>query len=340
MNLHLNKQLFRDAIAVTSQQFDMLPIYVEKDYWVTYALFTIFNNEIGKETIFKGGTALSKCYNLINRFSEDIDLVVMRREGETDAKLKIKIRTIGKVLEDHLPEIEIEGLTHKMGMNRKTAHSYTKEFKGNYGQIRDVIVIEATWLGYYEPYTTRLLSSFIGNMMLKNEQAAIAKKNGMLPFEVRVLEPIRTICEKIMSLVRFSYSEKPIDNLKKKVRHTYDLNQLLQQKEFSDFFNSTAFDEMLMKVANADVASFRNNNKWLNLHPKKALIFSDLENTWNELKSTYNGEFKELVFGGFPSAEEIKETLILIKERLSLINWTIKVVSERDSENCLSQLKR
>jgi len=264
----------------------------------------------------------------------------MRREGETDAKLKIKIRTIGKVLEDHLPEIEIEGLTHKMGMNRKTAHSYTKEFKGNYGQIRDVIVIEATWLGYYEPYTTRLLSSFIGNMMLKNEQAAIAKKNGMLPFEVRVLEPIRTICEKIMSLVRFSYSEKPIDDLKKKVRHTYDLNQLLQQKEFSDFFNSTAFDEMLMKVANADVASFRNNNKWLNLHPKKALIFSDLENTWNELKSTYNGEFKELVFGGFPSAEEIKETLILIKERLSLINWTIKVVSERDSENCLSQLKR
>jgi predicted nucleotidyltransferase component of viral defense system len=29
-------------------------IYVEKDYWVTYALFTIFNNEIGKDTVFKG----------------------------------------------------------------------------------------------------------------------------------------------------------------------------------------------------------------------------------------------------------------------------------------------
>jgi predicted nucleotidyltransferase component of viral defense system len=58
MNLHLNKQLFRDAISVTSQQLDILQIYVEKDYWVTYALYTIFNNEIGKETIFKGGTAL------------------------------------------------------------------------------------------------------------------------------------------------------------------------------------------------------------------------------------------------------------------------------------------
>ena len=69
MKLHLDKQLFRDAITVTAQQLDMLPIYVEKDYWVTYALYTIFNNEIGKEIIFKGGTALSKCYSLINRFS-------------------------------------------------------------------------------------------------------------------------------------------------------------------------------------------------------------------------------------------------------------------------------
>jgi predicted nucleotidyltransferase component of viral defense system len=66
-------------------------VYVEKDYWVTYVLFTIFNNEIGKDTVFKGGTALSKCYNMIERFSEDIDLVVLRRGGETDSNLKSKL---------------------------------------------------------------------------------------------------------------------------------------------------------------------------------------------------------------------------------------------------------
>lgn len=325
MNLHLNKQLFKDAIAITAQQLNILPIYVEKDYWVTYALHTIFNNEIGKETIFKGGTALSKCYNLINRFSEDIDLVVLRREGETDAKLKTKIRSISKVLENLLPEVEIEGLTHKMGMNRKTVHSYTKEFQGAYGQIRDVIVIEATWLGYYEPYTTRQLSSFIGDMMLKNGQTAIAQQYGVLPFEVLVLEPTRTICEKIMSLVRFSYGERPIEDLRKKIRHIYDLHQLLHQKEFLDFFNTQAFDKLFLKVANDDVTSFRNNNQWLIYHPKQALIFNDLENTWNELKATYSGEFKELVFGDFPNPEEIYETLILIKKRLDLIEWTITI---------------
>jgi hypothetical protein len=325
MKLHLNKQLFKDAIMVTAEQLNIPPIYIEKDYWITYVLFTIFNNEIGKETIFKGDTALSKCYSLINRFSEDIDLLVIRREGETDAKLKNKIRTIGKVVEAYLPEIKIPGLTQKMGMNRKTAHSYNKEFQGDFGQIRDAIIVEATWLGYYEPYTTRILSSFVGEMMLKNGQITLAKENGMLPFEVRVLEPIRTICEKIMSLVRFSYSENPIFDLKQKIRHTYDLHQLLQQKDFFDFFNSLAFDEMLLKVANDDVASFRNNNLWLNFHPKNALVFSDIDNIWNELKPTYSGDFKELVFGSFPNESEILKALTLIKERLSTIVWTIKI---------------
>ncbi len=53
-----------------------------------------------------------------------------------------------------MPEVFIEGITRKMGMNRKTAHSYIKEFKGDYGQIWDVIILESSWLGYHEPYTT------------------------------------------------------------------------------------------------------------------------------------------------------------------------------------------
>ena len=117
--------------------------------------------------------------------------------------------------------------------------------------------------------------------MLNNGQTAIAKENGLLPFDVLALKPIRTICEKIMSLVRFSYGEEPIDDLKKKIRHTYDLHQLLKQEEFSDFFHSSAFYDMLLKVANDDVASFRNNNKWLNYHPNEALFFKDLETFWD-----------------------------------------------------------
>ena len=211
MILHENKILFRQAVQFTADQMKIPAIYVEKDYWVTYALFTIFNNEIGKDTVFKGGTALSKCYNIIERFSEDIDLVVLRHEGETESKLKSKLKAISMVLNTALAEVTIEGITHKMGMNRKTAHSYNKEFKGDSGQIRDVIILESTWLGYHEPYTTKSIVSFVGQMMMDNKQSDRAQENGLLPFDLLALEPIRTICEKIMSLVRFSYGENPMD---------------------------------------------------------------------------------------------------------------------------------
>jgi hypothetical protein len=131
-----------------------------------------------------------------------------------------------------------------------------------------------------------------------------------------------------MSLVRFSYGENPTDDLKKKIRHTYDLHQLLKQDEFLKFFQSTAFDEMLLKVAKDDVASFRNNNKWLNYHPNEALIFKDLESVWSELKIIYKGDFINLVYGELPKEEAILGTLKMIQERLKAISWTIKIEAE------------
>ena len=327
MRLHENKTLFRQAVQFTSDQMQILPIFIEKDYWVTYALHAIFNHAIGSDTVFKGGTALSKCYKMIDRFSEDIDLVVLRREGEANNRLTEKIKTISKVVSSVLPEADVEGLTNKRGMNRKTAHSYNKEFQGEYGQVRDVIVVEATWLGYYEPFTTRKLNSLVGEMMLNNNQEQIAREYGLLSFDVQVLEPVRTLCEKIMSLVRFSYGENPVEDLKQKIRHTYDLHQILQNREFFDFFQSAAFDEMLLRVANDDIASFKNNNQWLIHHPSEALIFKDLDTIWNGLSVAYNGAFKNLVYGVLPIDEEVFGTLKKIKARLTNIKWTIKIES-------------
>lgn len=325
VKLHENKKLFKEAVRATAEQKGILDIYVEKDYWVTYALFTLFNNEIGKETIFKGGTALSKCFGLIDRFSEDIDLVVRRADSETDNQLKRKIKKISTTVSDILPEVEVPEVTRKFGMSRKTAHKYTKEFSGNYGQIRDVIILEATWLGYFEPYTTKEVNSYIFEMMKNTDQVNLAKENEILPFKVQVLEPERTLCEKIMSLVRFSYTETAIDDLKQKVRHTYDLYQLLKNDGLSNFLESTEFGTMLIEVASDDVESFKNNNAWLQHHPNEAKIFAELETVWAELKPVYTGEFQHLVFGNLPSESEIFETLKSIKRRLESVRWTISI---------------
>lgn len=298
-------------------------IYIEKDYWVTFALHTIFTNEIGSQAVFKGGTALSKCFNVIERFSEDIDLVVLRNAGESDNQLTNKIKKIGKCIENVLPEIDVEGITQKRGMNRKTAHSYEKMYEGNFGQVRDFIILEATWLGHFEPYTTTYIQSYIAEMMALNNQTALIQDYNLQPFAVQVLIKERTLCEKIMSLVRFSFSETPISDLNNKVRHIYDIHKLLQDRSTNQFFNSSEFDTLLLKVANDDVKSYKNNNAWLSNHPLKALIFSDTINTWNQIKKTYNSDFKALVFGELPNEKDMLNTLIYVCNRLEPIKWTI-----------------
>ena len=323
MKLHTNKKLFQEAIIATAQRQGIKEIFIEKDYWVSLILKEIFNNEIGKQTVFKGGTALSKC-NMIERFSEDIDLVVLRNENETSNQLKKKLKSISKCVEKIVPEIEVNGITNKKGMIRKTAHTYKKQFQGKFGQIRDFIVIESSWLGNFEPYEKGAVSSMIYGMMKHVDQYKIITEYEMFPFDVNILSPIRTVCEKIMSLVRFSYTENPVYDLNNKIRHIYDIHFLLKENSIHKFFNTTDFDVMMQKVGNDDVFSFKSNNEWLKIHPASALIFNQSENIWKQLKATYNGSFKELVYGNFPKENEIFETLEMVSKRIKKINWKIE----------------
>ncbi|MBM6498288.1 nucleotidyl transferase AbiEii/AbiGii toxin family protein [Flavobacterium macrobrachii] len=323
MTLHENKELYNDAILATAQQKGIKEIYVEKDYWVTLALNRIFTSDIGKEAVFKGGTALSKCYNIIERFSEDIDMVILRNEAETGNQLKTKIKKISNVVAEILPEIEVEGITNKMGMIRKTAHSYTKTFEGQFGQVRDIIIVESTWLGSFEPYTNATVTSFVTEMMKENNQEELINQYHLNPFDVLVLSLERTLCEKIMSLMRFSFTEDPITDLNNKIRHIYDIHKLLEKEEINAFFQSSEFDNLLLIVANDDVISFKNNNGWLDNHPATAMIYADIENTWNQLRTTYNTTFNELVYGELPTEEQILTTLNTVKERLKKVDWKV-----------------
>ena len=231
-------------------------------------------------------------------------------------------KIICSIVSEYLLEVPVEGLTVKMGMNRKTAHNYDKVFRGNLGQARDVIVLETTWLGYYEPFSIQSINSLIGDILLSNDQKDLAKQYGLLPFDFRVLDPKRTLCEKIMSLVRFSHiSDNPIESLKHKIRHAYDLHKMLKDSNLKLFFDSLDFQVMLIKVANDDLKSFRNNNDWLNIHPCEALIFSQVDNIWPELRMVYENSFRHLVYGEFPQSDDILDTLISIRDRMYKIEW-------------------
>lgn len=66
-----------DLFRATADRMDFHPVNVEKDFWICWLLKHLFSiPELDGWLTFKGGTSLSKCFNLISRFSEDIDLAV------------------------------------------------------------------------------------------------------------------------------------------------------------------------------------------------------------------------------------------------------------------------
>lgn len=70
-----NHEDFKYFIIETARQVNLSEFIVEKDYWVIYLLKNLVKSEFANEFVFKGGTCLSKAYNLIERFSEDILII-------------------------------------------------------------------------------------------------------------------------------------------------------------------------------------------------------------------------------------------------------------------------
>lgn len=73
--LHNDKEQFQDAISLTYEQTGIMTQAIEKDYYVTMLLHLL--SEKIPYIVFKGGTSLSKCHKIIQRFSEDIDITIV-----------------------------------------------------------------------------------------------------------------------------------------------------------------------------------------------------------------------------------------------------------------------
>ena len=74
----LTKEEKKSIFNAIATEKGMTAFAVEKDWWVSLTLEVIFQMEIAKHLVFKGGTSLSKAWKLINRFSENIDLAIDR----------------------------------------------------------------------------------------------------------------------------------------------------------------------------------------------------------------------------------------------------------------------
>lgn len=329
MNLHLDKNNFEGAIVAAADYFEIPEIFIEKDYWVTYALHQLFHSDVKDLIVFKGGTSLSKCYDVIQRFSEDIDIVVVKNDGDSGNALKERLRNVTNVIDKSILEVVPDDPnTNKKGSIRKIIYSFPKVgVKGTYGEVRENISLEVSHMGNTEPNHVKQIRTLIADYIKTTPTIELITQFGLEDFEVKALAVERTFCEKIISLVRFSYTENPLEDLSNKVRHTYDLTLLMKLDSIKDFVNSDLFDSMLLQVAKDDDKAIPNDKNWLYNHPKNALIFSDTEMVWNTLKKVYSGsKFNELLIGKTkpPAENEAFETLVFLSKRIEDIEWDVK----------------
>ncbi|MFH6960636.1 nucleotidyl transferase AbiEii/AbiGii toxin family protein [Flavobacterium aquidurense] len=325
MNLHLDKDSFEGAIVIAAEHFKVSEILIEKDYWVTYALRELFLSKVKDSIVFKGGTSLSKCYKIINRFSEDIDLIIIKGPADSGNALKNKLKEVTNITDDSLlSPIDDHPSSNKKGSIRKIVYSFPKlGMQGEYGEVGEFISVEVSHMGSSEPSETKYICSMIAEYVKKSQSPELIETFGLEDFKVTALGIERTFCEKIISLVRFSHTEKPIEELSKKVRHTYDLHLLLKQDKIKEFTASKKFDQMLLQVGLDDDKAIPNNKDWLYIHPGDALLFKSTAAVWDQLKKIYISTFKEMVTGEFPNEDEVLETLIFLSQRIQKMDWPI-----------------
>ncbi len=94
MKLHTDIKLFRETIRATSLHSAINEVFIEKDYWITLVLCQLSKSRFAGQTVFKGGTSLSKGYGLINRFSEDVDIAILDGNNKSGNEIKTIIRTV------------------------------------------------------------------------------------------------------------------------------------------------------------------------------------------------------------------------------------------------------
>lgn len=308
MRLHVDKELFDDLIEATAASLNIPAIYVEKDYWVTYILKKLSLSDYGEVAIFKGGTSLSKAYNLIERFSEDIDLAVIV-DGKTGNQIKALIRHIEKqLLDDNFKEI-LTHQTSKGSQFRKTLYEYPKIKEGLFGHANENIIIELNSFAMPHPFGKKTIVSYIGAFLADKDVESI-NAFALEPFEVNVLDYRRTFCEKLSAVARASYeSDKNLSELKEKIRHFYDIHYLMQEENIVNFLDSNAFVEMIKAVRSDDTKQFQ-TAQWALVVLHETEIFANPKGVLDKLEHFYNDNFSQLVYAAeMPSVKTLIQTM-------------------------------
>lgn len=286
---------FKDLIGQVAGRMGVRNAIVEKDYWVTLALYHLAHSEFKDEFIFKGGTNLSKAFKLIKRFSEDVDLLFIDIGKKKRTRLE-KIRDF--ISSQGFAYYEGDDHENSSGNESRTScFDYQKNYADSLGVLLPFVKLEMGYRGGLTPHSFMPITSYIAEALFAAGEPG--SYLDLKPFEIKVLAPERTLVEKLFAL--HSAFEK--GEIEKRVRHYYDVYYLLGLPVVTNFLGTDDYKILKQDVHNFSVACFPNSpippvDK---LHESNSL--SPDHDTLKKIKIAHDGS--DLIYGDKPQTEEI-----------------------------------
>ncbi|MCY3001658.1 MAG: nucleotidyl transferase AbiEii/AbiGii toxin family protein [Planctomycetota bacterium] len=234
-----------------SDALGLSPESIEKDFWICWTLRSLFAlPNLGADLTFKGGTSLSKGWKLIERFSEDVDVVIDRHTLGLDSNSmpdaagisanervrrleQLRVAAAGRVAERVLPALVekaaneiVDGRLWQVTLDpgdkdrQSVLLTYPSAFTGA-SYIRRVVKVEFGARSDIEPRQSVSIHSYLSE--------ALGDRVVAPEFRVQAIEPVRTLWEKAMLLheLRQRESDRPLKG--RLSRHYYDLACLVQR---------------------------------------------------------------------------------------------------------------
>jgi predicted nucleotidyltransferase component of viral defense system len=237
---------FGPTLDAAAEELRISPTAVEKDYWVS-AVLRVLGRDFGGDFIFKGGTSLSKGYRLVERFSEDVDVLILpgeRGRGSTDKLMQVMAETAAAGIGGSATGVG----QSETGRHRAYEIAYPATRPGT-ALIRTSVLLEMGVRGGPHPHAPVPINSLLGDA-LEGAGTDLSEFDDLRLFDVSVLHPGRTLLEKLV-LIHASAQQlatdaaAPLD--RRSGRHFYDVYQLLGDGRVLDLLADRDQTEQVMR---------------------------------------------------------------------------------------------
>ena len=276
MNLHHDREAFEELIVGAANELAIPTNVIEKDYYVTITLKALSKKL--KDMVFKGGTSLTKCYQLLDRFSEDIDISYTAESGTPGDARK---RQLKKAVVVTMEELGFPITNLDMTRSRRHYNCYRATYPSMYEQsniLKPELVVETYVALLPFPTTKRMVDNYIYRFLNKINRLDLAENYDLMPFEITTQTIERTLADKVFALCDY-YMQGEIE---RHSRHLYDIYKIV---------NAVGITEELAKL----VPEVRAVRSQLSICPsaKEGVCVTDILNEMIESQA-YRKDYEEI----------------------------------------------